>query len=213
MALALMDEAGLYDDVFSVQPPGPNDKLTPAVQFALSITDFNPEVSCWRPAFDAVKSLMSSSGPLATILIVDHEDTVLAWLLSCFVPLADAPEPQKPSKGGKAPAPLASTVAREGIKAPNKLSDVVFSAVHNSEDILSVKDAFTTSRHPRGRTMVGPDAENRDTLGRAIRRWGPTWRAQTVFAYLLDLKSRRPAEGPGSEHGKCRLEVTLIHAD
>lgn len=47
------------------------------------------------------------------------------------------------------------------------------------------------------RHIEGEDASARDVLGMAIRRWGPTWRLQTVFALLVNV-----ADEPESSKSK-----------
>lgn len=194
MALALLHEAGLYNDIFCVPPPPPNEKSTLGTTFALN-SDFSPDISSWRPSFDAVHELLQRTSPFSSIVLANEEDRFLAWVLSCFIPFTDAPEPQKPSKGGKAPAPIAATVAREGIKAPNRVSDIVLSAVQNIDNIISVKDSFISGGRLR-RKDAETGSVGRDVLGKAVRRWGTTWRAQAVYAYLVELdRSRSPERG------------------
>lgn len=133
---------------------------------------------------------------LRSILARNAEEEYLAWLLAAFVPYADAAAPEPAKAGGKTPPPVAASVAREGIKATNKVCDVLTASIRNLEEIRFLKDrAVTRIRYPY-RRVEGEDASARDVLGMAIRRWGASWRSQVVYALLYEV-----ADAPESEEG------------
>jgi len=94
------------------------------------------------------------------------------------------------------PPHIAVNAAREGIKAPNKISDVLNAAIRDTNEILSLKNGYASSQRT-GASSETADCAARDTLGMAIRRWGSAWRSQAVFALMLEVA--RSTKGP---HGK-----------
>jgi len=139
-------------------------------------------------------------------LFHDDEEKYLAWVLACMVPYRDAPQPPPPAPGRRMPPPIAASVAREGIKATNKVSDVITASVRNCEDISTRVQTFCNDkRHPSKHGNGQNDAAARDVVGMAIRQWGPTWRLQVVFALLSDI-----ANGSHSVDGQCHLSIGLI---
>ncbi|KAK5015790.1 CCA tRNA nucleotidyltransferase, mitochondrial, partial [Cryomyces antarcticus] len=185
-ALALIDRLELYETIF---------------------TDFEgkfvPETERLRPAYDTVRDICSATSQadadlglgshteavINEILIRSDDEKYLAWQLAALVPWADAPtlEPTKP--GAKAPPPVASSVARAGIDATNKVCAVVTAAVNHMSDITNLKDRFCDRKRFPHRRVDGEDATARDTLGMAVRRWGATWRSQAMFALLCEVSA------------------------
>ena len=85
--------------------------------------------------------------------------------------------------GGKIPLPYATLVAREGIKATNRICDAVTAAFRHCEEISSFK-----------RAVIDQESwtHERDKLGMAIRRWDATgghWKVQVVLAILVEAMS------------------------
>lgn len=196
MALSTIDQVGLYNDVFCVPAPQANEKPTPAHTFALE-TNFVPDSSSWTVAYRAVASLLAND-TCSSILVQDQDGQYLCWTLACFVPFVDAPEAEhKP--GSKPQPPIASTVARQGIKATNQVSELVTASVQNGVDILTVKEAAIRMKRGTQKPSSEQDPTARDTLGNAIRRWGKTWRLQAAFAVMLDAE-----KAASSGRGKLR---------
>lgn len=123
---------------------------------------------------------------MTDILIRDAEDNYLAWQILCMVPYRDAPQPPG-EPGKKLPPPVASMVAREGIKATNKVCDIITASVRNHEEISMLVHKLSDQTKRPHHQVEGEDAAARDVLGMAIRRWGPTWRTQALFALLADV--------------------------
>lgn len=174
-AMQYIHRLGLYTTVFS--DPTKDHNYTPPAN--------------WFVAYQALARLLQSQEPASTTVhsmtIHDSEDAYLSWLISAIVPWADAPEPQPLRPGTKAPPPVASSVAREGIKAPNKVCDVMTAAVKNLFEIRELKDRFNTQQRQPHKKHEGDDATAPDTIGMAIRRWGPTWRNQVLFVLLYEI--------------------------
>lgn len=138
--------------------------------------------------------------------IRDAEDSYLSWLISAIVPWADAPEPQPLKPGTKAPPPVVCSVAREGIKAPNKVCDVMTASVKNLEEIRGLKDKFNVQQRQPQKKSEGDDATAPDTIGMAIRKWGPTWRNQALFVLLYEVLAL-----PEGEQGEPQLAYILFN--
>lgn len=146
--------------------------------------------------------------------ILDAEDAYLAWLISAIVPWADAPEPQPLKPGTKAPPPVACSVAREGIKAPNRVCDVMTASVRDLEEIRSLKDKFNYQQRQPHKKNEGDDATAPDTIGMAIRRWGPTWKNQALFVLLYEVLNlpdgvHGESNAPEGEQGKFGTHLCL----
>jgi len=82
-------------------------------------------------------------------------------------------------------------VIREGIKATNKVCEIVTSSVRNLNEITRLVDGVDTQKRRAQKIPGSEDLTARDTLGMAVRRWGPTWRSQTMYALLVELGEHR----------------------
>jgi tRNA nucleotidyltransferase (CCA-adding enzyme) len=169
----LIDELRLYDTIFT--DPTSN-------------TGFSPEHALWRPSYTCLFDILSGVYPsvIKKMLLPDHDHEYTAWMLANFTAWIDAPTPQPAKPGGKMPPHIAVNAAREGIKAPNKISDVLNLAIRDTNEILSLKNGFASSQRT-GASTATADCATRDTLGMAIRRWGSTWRSQAVFTLMLEV--------------------------
>lgn len=101
--------------------------------------------------------------------------------------------------------PLATSVAREGIKATNKVCDVVSASIEHRDEITNAKSAFIQAKRSGHKSQDGSDPLARDVLGRAIRRWGASWRSQAVFAFLIDS-----GNAASSGRGKVLSSTSLL---
>lgn len=96
-----------------------------------------------------------------------------------------------PEKKGGQRYPFATYVAREGIKADNRLRDIVTASVRNYEEITELKTAIMEQKaaiHDRG------------MLGMAIRRWdspaaGNHWKLQVLYALLVEVMQSHSTQG------------------
>ena len=183
-ALALIDELHLYDTIFTDPTNG---------------ADFSPEHDLWRPSYICLFDILSDVYPsvIKTTLLPDQDHEYAAWMLANFTAWIDAPAPQPAKPGGKVPPHIAVNAAREGIKAPNKISDVLNAAIRDTNEILTLKNGYASSQRTGASTSTA-DCATRDTLGMAIRRWGSTWRSQAVFALMLEVA--RSTKDPHSKY-------------
>lgn len=161
-ALAYIDEFGLYGTIFT----DPTQK---------SIECDDDLAKNWQIAAGQLGRLIQGDveevKSLGSTLVQNPEEQYLAWVSCALIPHARTQAP--PPKKGR-PIPYATLVVREGIKAPNKVCDLITASVTNLDEI---------------RQMAQRKSQNleRDTLGMAIRRWGPTWRGQTLFTVLYEI--------------------------
>lgn len=166
LSLELIHALGLYEAIFT----DPNCSEHPP-----------PDVSKWKPAYKCLERLASSSlsGSVYDTLVRSDEDAYFAWVLAAITPYAQVEE-EVPTPKGRGSLPLTALVAREGIKAPNRLCDVITAAHRHCQEITSLKQSIC-GKEPR--------AGERDTVGMAIRRWdarGGHWRLQVMFALLVE---------------------------
>lgn len=173
MALRMIDEYGLYDTIF----------IDPTTDH-----HYVPETHSWSVTYNLLQNLSTarSNTEIRDVLLPDAEHRFLAWVLAAHVPWVDAPLPETlPNK--KAPPPLAATVAREGIKATNKVCDVVQAAVINLDRIIAIKDEVVRDSRNSNTSVDAEKAIARGRIGMALRRWGPSWTSQVTFALLTEV--------------------------
>ena len=173
-ALRLIFELDLYDTIFCDPTVDASDHFT-------------PDIGRWRTTIDSLQETLDNDEALAQILVRDEEEQFLAWQLASLVPYRDAPQPESPEPGRKAPPPVQAVVAREGIKSTNKVCDIVTAATRHEAEILGLVDKLYMQRRRPDKKIEGEDASARDVLGMAIRRWGSSWRSQVVYALLTEV--------------------------
>lgn len=180
-ALSYIDNLGLYTTIFC-------DVVTKGQ------SDWQPQTSNWAKTCDTLERLLSKNfaekSEVVSIAVTDADadSLFMAWMLSGFIPWTDAPE-LPAQKTGKPSPPLASLVAREGLKAPNKVSDLLTLCVKHIKEISDW-------------SMATPASVPRDKLGMAIKNWGPTWKMQLLYTMLYQIN-----EEPDDEERKCRRKV------
>jgi tRNA nucleotidyltransferase/poly(A) polymerase len=155
-ALEYIDQLDLYDTIF-VDPTREGVYI--------------PDTTNWKEAYDTREKISKSQGSLHNILIQNVEDEFMTWVVTALLPWMNAPEPP-PAKSGKRALPMAANVTREGLKASNKITDLLTVCMWNREEIEDLKDLKTTAR---------------DVLGMAIRKWGAMWRLQLMASMLFDV--------------------------
>lgn len=184
-ALRLVFSLNLYETVFS-------DPSVAAKQH------YKPDTDGWQILIDTLKDIIDEGSTLSELVIRDDEEQYMAWLLAALVPYRDAPQPDPPAPGRKLPPPISVSVAREGIKATNKISEIIMAAVRNQYEISRMVEKLHEQKRRPQKYPDSEDAQGRDVLGMAIRRWGACWRSQVIYAFLVDI-----VEHPGSTRGTC----------
>ncbi|KXT13866.1 hypothetical protein AC579_6899 [Pseudocercospora musae] len=173
-AMRLVFSLGLYDTIFSDPVVAKEDHYT-------------PDIEGWSILIDTLEEILSSGGVLQESLARDSEESYLAWILAAVTPYRDAPQPESTEPGKKAPAPIPVTVAREGIKTPNKISDVINASVRNHTEISDLVDKVYDRKRRPDKKFDGEDPAARDVLGMAIRRWGTSWRSQVMYSLMVEF--------------------------
>lgn len=185
MALRLVDEAGLYDTIFTDSAR----KL-----------EFQPDVEYFRKGYLFTTRWFNeregSKYPVIhqTLLSTpdaDADEAYLAWICTAVLPWADAPKIAPPKKN-RSPLHAASLVAQEGLKAPNRVCDVLTASLNNYEAIgqlVGECQKRTSAEDPSSPAQ-------REKIGMSLRNWGRTWRSQVFFALLHEIVyGERSSEG------------------
>ena len=182
----------------SLQGPDPHESLRLIFSLGLYETIFldptedgthhyEPDTDGWEVVIGTLSNILEASGTIAEHLLRDSEERFLAWQLASLVPYRDAPQPEAQEPGRRSPNPIAVNVAKEGIKATNKVCDVINASLRNQTEISTcVYKLYTQKRRP-DKKVHGEDAIARDVLGMAIRRWGPSWRSQALYSMLVEI--------------------------
>ncbi|KAK0645590.1 hypothetical protein B0T16DRAFT_411525 [Cercophora newfieldiana] len=191
ISLRFIDKLGLYHTIFT----------DPARQNMPS-----PDISHWVTAYECLETLEKNKTPgsIYELLVASDEARRYAWNLATLTPWAQLPD-DPPLKGGKLAPPLATQAAREGFKAPNKLSDIVTAAHRHRPKILELKEIVCTGQ---------PTMNERDRFGMTIREWdsrGGNWRLQVLYAVLVDVEVRSGAEGVAVEAVLAEWQKFLDH--
>ena len=193
----LIDRLGLYTTVFT--DPTRRDVLA-------------PDTTHWKDAYDCAQSLMqdvnaagsadhaanSSTFTLRSTLIRHPHEAYAAWILAALTPWSSVPTslPAKPS--GMAQPPLPALVAREGIKADNRLLSIIKGAFKDTEEVSQIKDKVVSQKKTGG---AEGDSLGRDDLGMALRRWGVNWRSHVILAILLEAMQKSKNGESGRNNG------------
>lgn len=165
-ALELIDELNLYHAIFT----DPTRDTLP-----------QPDISHWNVANKCLNELIANRTPssIADLLALKEDAVYCAWNLAAMSPWMVVTEPPNFKRKANAP-PLVAIVAREGFKAPNKLSDVIAASYKHRDEILFLKNAVCNH---------APFVNERDRFGMAIRKWeahGGSWRLQILSALLVE---------------------------
>jgi tRNA nucleotidyltransferase (CCA-adding enzyme) len=193
-AMRLVFDLGLYFTIFS----------DPTVE---DLKHYQPDTKGTMGLIDELKSLLDGDSDLPELLARDADERYMAWLLTAIVPYRDAPQPEAQEAGRKALPPIPTGVTREGIKATNKICDIVTSSVRNLNEIARLVDGVDTQKRRAQKTPGSQDLAARDTLGMAVRRWGPTWRSQVMYALLVELVEHR--DNVDGKSAPCKVNSRL----
>lgn len=177
-ALRLIFSLGLYETIYSDPAEAKSDH-------------YRPQCEGWEVLIDTLKDIIANGDVLQSELARSQdghrEEEVMAWQLAALVPYRDAPLPEPSAPRKKAPPPISVQVAREGIKANNKICDVINASVRNQSEISNLVDKLYQKKRRPSKMVEGDDPAARDVLGMAIRRWGTTWRSQVLYSLLVEV--------------------------
>ncbi|KAI6084807.1 hypothetical protein F4821DRAFT_270902 [Hypoxylon rubiginosum] len=179
-SLEHINNLGLYHTIFT-------DPSKPSIP--------TPDISTWPTTLNCLESLRQSKTPgsIYDVLVRSDEAAYYAWVLAAVLPWETVDEPPHNGKG-KAPPPFPALAVREGIKANNKLCDLVTAAHTNIHEIMDLMIKVTSN---------DPIIEERDKFGMAIRRWDSKaghWRLQVLYA-ILNEGQATGMEDPTTDHG------------
>ena len=190
MALSLIDSLGLYTTIFT---------------YIDNSVYRSTKAENWSSAYDLLHliarvdsrqaDVSSPVQKIRNLLIRDKNDLFLAWMLVCFVPWARVRSNPSAKVTTKRTPCAASLVAREGIKAENKICKIIDDAVVHLDEIESFRDAVcqqeesATSLKKRKSISV-----SRDIQGQAIRSWGSCWRGMVLYALLTNVTEAKTSE-------------------
>ncbi|KAK8867714.1 poly A polymerase head domain-containing protein [Apiospora arundinis] len=185
-ALERINTLGLYHTVFT----DPAKKDAP-----------QPDISNWRTVYECLDRLREARTPgsIYDVLVHTKEAAYFSWVLAAVVPWA--PYTQEAPATGKQPPPLATLAAREGIKAPNKVCEVITAAEKHRGQIMALKNAVCAKESY---------INERDRFGMAIRQWearGGQWRLQVLSAFLVEASQ---VLGSASAKENANTEVEFL---
>ncbi|KAI0970280.1 hypothetical protein F4678DRAFT_473184 [Xylaria arbuscula] len=169
-SLQYINDLGLYHTIFT----DPTKLDLPSL-----------DVSRWDSVYECLHHLLGNQTPgsISNVLVRTDDASYYAWTLSALAPWEYADEPIQNGNGKFIP-PLITLAGREGIKAPNRLCDLVTAAHRNRAEILALKNAVV---------QKASWISKRDRFGMAIRRWDAKcgfWRLQVLFSLLVEAMQR-----------------------
>ncbi len=209
-ALSLIDNLDLYSTVYP-PPPGMNE--------------LKPVMTHWNQAYEYVDRLVQTSSlhedtdkpggqdvwTVASTLLSDTQSIYHAWVLASLVPWAEAPRPPPHKRTGQISPPVPATVAKEGIRATNKLLAIITAAFNNANEVTALQRKVVSELRTSTSRSTLPISIGRDTLGMAIRKWGLSWKSQVLLSFLLDIvRSSREQESEGMGSLKVFSPVMLM---
>ncbi|KAF2968274.1 hypothetical protein GQX73_g5336 [Xylaria multiplex] len=169
-SLQYINDLGLYHTVFT-DPTKPDIPL--------------PDISRWHKGYECLEHIFRSQAPgsISKVLVQTDEAPYYAWTLCALAPWEYVDERIHTGQGKPLP-PFITLAGREGIKAPNKLCELITAAHKNRPDILALKTAVV---------QQVAHINERDRFGMAIRQWdakGGHWKLQVLFTLLTEAMQR-----------------------
>ena len=164
------------------------------------IADTDGWARAYKGLFQISKSTVTGGeeSKIKSVLLRDEEDDYRAWILSALVPWARKPLRMTENFSNEFSSSAAASVARNGLKADNKLFKVVKDAVSQIEEIIASKNSFhgyIESDGPPLKRKREQKPISRGAAGMMIRRWGLNWRCSVMFALLVQLMEIETEEG------------------
>ncbi|TLD37789.1 trna nucleotidyltransferase [Venturia nashicola] len=158
-ALRCIDHLGLYPTIFADPSPKPT---------------YKPDTTNWHCVYETMKKIIAKNEKdilVRNIILKSKDDQFMGWLIASMIPWSDSPD-AAPTKPGRTPLPMTTTVALTSLKAPNQLTTLLTSC---NQNLSEIKD------------LAYRQEDSRENLGMAIRKWGATWKLQTLFALLHEI--------------------------
>lgn len=164
-----------------------------------------PSTENWSVVYDVLEELKvnETPGSIYNLLVRSDDAKFLSWVLAALVPWAKIPQSVK--KGKKEIGPLGMLVAREGIKANNKICNVVAGAFNHLGEITALRDASKAKDE---------SIMQRDKVGMSIRKWetqGTNWRLHALFAILVEVMEKNDPSGNFTTPFRVPLTNNLKH--
>ena len=200
-SLVLIHRLNLYSVIFPA--PGEIEQLAPNLanwSDAYNFTEGLVSASIQPPGQNTTSNVDSIACIAAGLLPPSHDPYIL-WLLVAAFPWrgASLPKPAKP--GSKQRPPLPAEVAREGLKITNKAFEAITTAYRHEHEVRSLIPDISTPKSDGELHQPGTIGMTRDTVGIALRRWGPNWRYPVLVALLSDLfQSTSDKFSPGKSY-------------
>ncbi|KAL8372414.1 hypothetical protein RB595_001965 [Gaeumannomyces hyphopodioides] len=172
-SLRLIERLGLYNAVF-VDPTRRQEGVP------------TPDLSRWAAAYECMDHLAGNRTPgsIYSVLVRTEEDAAFGWTIAALLPWEALPAAAEVPTKGTHTLPLATLAAREGIRAGNKLCDIVTAMHRNRAQIEDLKRAVCAGE---------ARARQRDLMGMAVRAWDTrtgNWRLQVLGVALLEVMQR-----------------------
>jgi tRNA nucleotidyltransferase (CCA-adding enzyme) len=181
LALRLIDKLGLYHTIYT--DSGSLHNIRPSTEHWSDGYSFLDEFT----RSDSNRAGNSPQDTLRRNLLRDPTEIYLAWLLVSLLPWGPLNTASNPHSGSKKRISPAAQVAKEGIKATTKITEVISLSFQNAEEISNLCRA-ASKKAPRSRSSTeASSASDRTTKGLIIRRWGSSWRSQVMLSLLLDI--------------------------
>ncbi|KAI9375652.1 hypothetical protein BJX61DRAFT_531480 [Aspergillus egyptiacus] len=173
-ALHIIDRLNLYQTIFTNQQDG-----------------VVADTSSWSLAYDALYRMLSPNEEseairhVRALLVRDQLERYYAWMITASAPWSSVPTRVQTGGNGKPLPPRMAEVARDSLRADNKLITLLTQAANNWRSILDFKTAFVEG-HTRG-----TPAEIRQQVGLQIRSWQKNWRLCILLSLLQEIMQGR----------------------
>ncbi|RDW79193.1 tRNA adenylyltransferase [Aspergillus mulundensis] len=152
--------------------------------FANYQDDAAPDCSTWSLGYDALNRLLFSAdesgavGRVRALLVRDSLETYYAWTIAAFAPWSAIP-PR--IQGTKPTVPRMGEAARDGLRADNKMINILKQAAAHWRIVIDVKTALVENQ------MQGTPAEIRQQVGLHIRSWTADWKFCVLLSLLQEI--------------------------
>lgn len=198
-AVRLIDELGLYNMIFTpfIEPEQTFIELADTENWHVAYNQLSEITQACGEGTNHCKSLNT----IAKILLRDSEDLYIAWTLTCFIPWARATLTLGEKPKSKTLFSPAAVAAREGLKADNKITKIIDGAVANLDGIEKMRELIIDEIDLAKSTLKRKDpSTTRETQGKAIRRWGSSWRSCVMYAILVHVTEAKDRVGMLKSH-------------